>query len=93
VTRPHPSETFTPFGIEILRLAVTSVEPLATSQTISSLIEETAADVTGLIDIFANRLGSRCLYQMAPAQSNLPERSFVRVSPTAPVSEEKWPAH
>jgi protein ImuB len=81
------------FGIEILRLAATSVEPFATSQMISSLIEETAPDVTGLVDILANRLGSRSLYRMAPAQSDVPERSFVRVSPTAPASEDRWPAH
>jgi len=81
------------FGIEILRLAATSVEPFATSQMISSLIEETAPDVTGLVDILANRLGSRSLYRMAPAQSDVPERSFVRVSPMAPASEDRWPAH
>jgi protein ImuB len=87
-------ETIDPgFGIEILRLAATAVEPFATSQTISSLIEETVPDVTGLIDVLANRLGGRCLFRMAPAQSDVPERSFVRVSPTAPVSQDGWPAH
>jgi protein ImuB len=87
-------ETIDPgFGIEILRLAATAVEPFATSQTISSLVEETVSDVTGLIDILANRLGGRCLFRMAPAQSDVPERSFVRVSPTAPVSDDTWPAH
>jgi hypothetical protein len=87
-------ETIDPgFGIEILRLAATAVEPLGTSQAISSLVEETAADVTGLVDILANRLGGRRLFRMAPAQSDVPERSFVRVSPTAPVSDEQWPSH
>jgi protein ImuB len=87
-------ETIDPgFGIEILRLAATAIEPFATSQTISSLVEETAADVTGLIDILANRLGGRRLFRMAPAQSDVPERSYVRASPTAPVSDDQWPAH
>jgi protein ImuB len=87
-------ETIDPgFGIEILRLAATAVEPFASSQTISTLVEEPLPDVTGLIDILANRLGGRCLFRMSPAQSDVPERSFVRVSPTAPVSEEQWPAH
>lgn len=87
-------ETIDPgFGIEILRLAATAVEPFATTQTISSLVEETVSDVTGLIDILANRLGGQCLFRMAPAQSDVPERSFVRVSPTAPVSDDTWPAH
>jgi protein ImuB len=43
------------FGIEIMRLAATAAEPFATRQTISSLIEEPEADVSGLIDILSNR--------------------------------------
>ena len=43
------------FGIEIMRLAATAAEPFATRQAISSLVEEPEADVSGLIDILANR--------------------------------------
>jgi hypothetical protein len=38
------------FGIEIIRLAATATEPFATKQTISSLVDEPEADVSGLID-------------------------------------------
>jgi len=85
-------ETIDPgFGIEVLRVAATLVQPFATTQTMSSLIDAAAADVTGLIDILANRLGSSSLYRMAPAQSDVPERSFVRVEATAPDSGIAWP--
>ncbi|UGV24676.1 DNA polymerase Y family protein [Rhodopseudomonas boonkerdii] len=85
-------ETIDPgFGIEVLRVAATLVQPFATVQTMSSLIDAAPADVTGLVDILANRLGVSSLYRMAPAQSDVPERSFVRVGATAPNSETVWP--
>lgn len=85
-------ETIDPgFGIEVLRLAATSVQPFATVQAMSWLIDAAPADVTGLIDILANRLGSSSLYRMAPAQSDVPERSFVRVEAMAPNSDVVWP--
>jgi protein ImuB len=67
------------------------VQPFAIAQTMSSLIDATPADVTGLVDILSNRLGSSSLYRMAPAQSDVPERSFVRVGATAPNSDVVWP--
>jgi protein ImuB len=85
-------ETIDPgFGIEVLRLAASSVQPFATAQMTSSLIDAAGADVSGLIDILANRLGPSSLYRMAPAQSDVPERCFVRVQPDAAVSENVWP--
>jgi protein ImuB len=85
-------ETIDPaFGIEVLRIAATLVQPIATVQAMSSLIEAAPADVTALIDILANRLGASSLYRMAPAQSDVPERSFARVEATAPNSEVAWP--
>lgn len=79
------------FGIEILRLAATLVQPIEAAQKVSSLIETSAADVTDLVDVLANRLGERSLYRLAPAQSDVPERSFVRVGATAPATNARWP--
>lgn len=86
-------ETIDPgFGIEMLRLAATSVQPFATVQSSSSLIEAAPPDVTDLVDILANRLGSWSLFRMAPAQSDVPERAFIRVAANAPATAIVWPA-
>ena len=79
------------FGIEIMRLAATAAEPFATRQTISSLIEEPEADVSGLIDILSNRVGEARLYRFAPVASDVPERSVQRVAAAAPASGHGWP--
>jgi len=85
-------ETIDPgFGIESMRLAATLAEPLAPKQTISSLTEEPEADVSGLIDMLANRVGEQHLYRFAPVASDVPERSVCRVAPTAPDTGETWP--
>ncbi len=87
-------ETVDPgFGIEIMRLAATLAEPLSPRQAISSLIEEPEADVSGLIDTLANRVGESRLYRFAPFASDVPERSVQRVAPTAPDTGEAWPDH
>jgi protein ImuB len=74
------------FGIEIMRLAATAAEPFSTRQTISSLIEEPEADVSGLIDILSNRVGESRLYRFAPVASDVPERSVQRVAAAAPAT-------
>ena len=85
-------ETVDPgFGIEIMRLAATLAEPLGPKQTISSLTEEPEADVSGLIDTLANRVGEQRLYRFAPVASDVPERSVCRVAPAAPNTGEAWP--
>jgi protein ImuB len=87
-------ETVDPgFGIEIMRLAATAAEPFATKQTISSLIDEPEADVSGLIDVLSNRVGETRLYRFAPVASDVPERSVQRVPAAAPDSGDGWPAH
>ena len=45
------------FGIEVMTLTATVAEPLAPKQAVSSLVEETEPDVSGLIDLLANRVG------------------------------------
>jgi protein ImuB len=79
------------FGIEIMRLAATAAEPFATKQTISSLIDEPEADVSGLIDILSNRVGETRLYRFAPVASDVPERSVHRVAAAAPDTGGGWP--
>jgi protein ImuB len=87
-------ETVDPgFGIEIMRLAATLAEPFAIKQSISSLVEETEADVSGLIDVLGNRVGEGRLYRFAPVASDVPERSMQRVAATAPDSTDVWPGH
>jgi protein ImuB len=87
-------ETVDPgFGIEIMRLAATLAEPLAPRQMISSLTEEPEADITGLIDTLANRVGDKRLYRFAPVASDVPERSVMRVDPAAPGTGAAGPDH
>src|SRR5690606_2836242 len=78
------------FGIEVMTLAATIAEPLATRQAISSLIEEPEADVSDLVDLLANRIGERRLYRYAPVQSDVPERSVRKVAPDAPDDGASW---
>jgi len=87
-------ETVDPgFGVEIMRLAATHAEPRAPKQTISSLTEEPEADISGLIDTLANRLGEKQIYRIAPVASDVPERSIQKIAPTAPDAGAGWPDH
>ena len=85
-------ETVDPgFGIELMTLTATLAEPLRDRQTISSLVEPPEPDISDLIDVIANRLGSSRLYRFAPVQSDVPERAVKRVAPTAPDDGASWP--
>jgi protein ImuB len=87
-------ETVDPgFGIELMSLAATLAEPLSPKQTISSLVEESEADVSGLIDTLANRVGENRLFRLAPVASDVPERSVQRIAAAAPATGEGWPDH
>lgn len=78
------------FGIERLVLVAVMVEPLEEHQIISSLIEEQVVDVTPLVDILGNR-GQR-LYRVTPVASDVPERSVMRIGPTADETGATWAA-
>jgi protein ImuB len=78
------------FGIETLALAATTVQPLAASQSPSSLVEPGTPDVSDLVDVLANRVGSERLFRVAPVQSDVPERSVARIPPLAPEVDETW---
>ena len=79
------------FGIEIMTLSATIAEPLAARQT-STLAPE-APDLSGLIDILANRVGAQAIYRMAPVDSDVPERSSRRIPALAEDSGAGWPHH
>ncbi|WP_423211437.1 Y-family DNA polymerase [Paracoccus yeei] len=79
------------FGIEIMTLAATVTEPLGARQ-ISALAPE-APDLSGLIDILANRVGSHAIYRIAPVESDVPERSTRRIPALAEDSGAGWPDH
>lgn len=87
-------ETIDPgFGIEVMTLAAVMTEPLAAKQVVSSLIEETEPDVSGLIDLLANRVGERNLYRVAPVVSDVPERAVRHIPALAPETGAEWPGH
>ncbi len=87
-------ETISPgFGIEVMTLAASVAEPFEAKQTISSLVEETEADVSGLVDTLMNRVGERAIYRLAPVASDVPERSVCRVPAMAADTGANWPGH
>jgi protein ImuB len=87
-------ETISPgFGIEVMTLAATVAEPIERKQTVSALIEETAPDVSDLIDTLMNRVGERAIYRLAPVASDVPERSVCRVPAMAADTGASWPGH
>ena len=87
-------ETVDPgFGIELMVLTATLVDPIAPRQAASSLTDAPEADVSELIDTLANRIGPERLYRIAPVASDVPERSIARIAPMAPASAAGWPSH
>lgn len=87
-------ETIEPgFGIEVMTLAATVAEPLERKQTVSSLVEESVADVSDLIDTLMNRVGERAIYRLAPVASDVPERSVCRIPAMAADTGAGWPGH
>lgn len=86
-------ETIDPgFGIEVMTLTATITEPLVPRQA-RSLLEPAAPDLSGLIDVLANRVGARAVYRIAPVASDVPERSVQRVPALAEHSGAGWPDH
>jgi protein ImuB len=78
------------FGVEILRLAATRTEPLAPKQMGSRLTEKPEADVSGLIDTLANRVGEQHLYRFAPVESDVVERTVQKIAPVSPNTGQTW---
>lgn len=87
-------ETIDPgFGIEVMTLAAIVTEPLTPKQVASSLVKESEPDVSGLIDLLANRVGERNLYRIAPVASDVPERAVCHIPALAPETGAEWPGH
>ncbi|MEI5680463.1 MULTISPECIES: Y-family DNA polymerase [unclassified Mesorhizobium] len=85
-------ETIEPgFGIEIMTLAATAVEPFEQKQQVTSLIDDPVADVSGLVDILTNRVGEQRLFRVTSVASDVPERSVARIPAMAPETEASWP--
>jgi protein ImuB len=80
-------------GIEIMTLAATVAEPLVAKQAVTDLVEEAEPDVSGLIDLLANRVGEQKLYRIAPVASDVPERSVQHIPAMAPETGAEWPGH
>lgn len=84
-------ETVDPgFGIEVMSLTASRAEPLVLRQATCLPGEMEEADLGGLVDLIANRIGGRRLYRMAPVESDVPERSVRRVPPLAPDDGATW---
>jgi protein ImuB len=87
-------ETIEPgFGIEIMTLAATVAEPLTFKQAVTSLVAEPEPDVSGLIDLLANRVGEQNLYRAAPVASAVPERAVRHIPALAADTGVDWPGH
>ncbi|MFS3137188.1 Y-family DNA polymerase [Gluconacetobacter sacchari] len=87
-------ETIDPgFGIERMVLTAVRAEPMGARQALSLLGETEEADISGLIDVLANRVGAGALYRFAPVESDIPERSLRRVPALAPDEARDWPDH
>lgn len=78
-------------GIETAILTASVVEPLGARQLSTGLDAKEESDLSELIDRIANRIGGRCLYRLAPVESDLPERALRRVPPLAPPVRVTWP--
>jgi len=89
-------ETVEPgFGIEIMTLTATVAEPLMPKQRVTTLVQEEEADVSDLVDILANRVGSHRVYALQTVSSDVPERS-VAMAPPLPAAGPgnipvRWP--
>jgi len=84
-------ETVDPgLGVEAMVLAAPVVLPLDGSPSAGDLGGSATPDIGDLVDLLANRLGPQNLYRLAPAQSDVPERSIRKLSPTAPPVSETW---
>ncbi len=91
--RDKPGHINPGFGIEAMSLAVPLTEPLGPTQTVTSLDASVKTiDVTGLVDVLVNRLGSAKVYRLAPVDSDVPERSVRKVDPSTPTTGRTWPA-
>lgn len=85
-------ETIDPgFGIEVMTLSAPLIEPLSYAPA-GSLLEQVARvqDLGALVDRLANRFGPSRVYRVAPAESDVPERSIELIPPLDPARGDTW---
>ena len=86
-------ETIAPgFGIERMTLTASIAEPLDWRPAASTLTDPAVPDVSGLVDVLANRVGAERLYRLTPVESDVPERSVRKVPALAAASVPAWSA-
>lgn len=80
------------FGIEVVTVHATAVEPLAAAQDRLDAEAGTGLDETlaPLVDRLVNRLGEARVWRADPYESHVPERSVVRNAPLDPPVVAKW---
>jgi protein ImuB len=80
------------FGIDQLRLSAPVTEPLAPRQMDAP--HQIGADkLTDLVTRLGNRLGFGAVQRMLPAESHIPEKSFLVVPAAYADPAEDWPPH
>jgi protein ImuB len=82
-------------GVEAMRLVVPLAEPLAYTQASASLSEAEPADqdVSALVDRLENRLGTTRVWRAEAVESDVPERSVIRMPALGPPRRGTWPAY
>nr|WP_310214924.1 DNA polymerase Y family protein [Caulobacter sp. BE264] len=80
------------FGIEVVTVHASAVEPMGAAQERLDADAEASADETlaPLIDRLVNRLGENRVWRADPFESHVPERSVVRVGPLDPPASARW---
>jgi len=75
------------FGIDMIRLAASSVSPLAATQIGAFGVDDGAATLDQLYDRMASRLGPLAVVQSLPVNTHIPERA-VKLVPALSASAE-----
>jgi hypothetical protein len=88
-TRSRPSSPDSASSYDVGRDAA---EPLERKQTVNSLIEDSATDVSDLIDTLMNRVGERALYRLRLWQATFPSAPSAVCPPWPPIRERLGPA-
>lgn len=84
-------ETIAPgFGIERMTLTAPISEPLDWRASLTGLGDSAGADVSGLIDTLASRVGAGRLYRLSAVESEVPERSVRKIAPMATPTATSW---
>lgn len=80
------------YGIDQLRLTAPLTEPLRPTQMLQARQGHSEDKLTDLVTRLGNRLGFAAIERYLPAESHIPERSFLTVAAAySPPSQAKWP--